>query len=112
MLDVCCLRQLDLLLEQLFGAPCVASCARDAVEPRATTFMKPRGFHQGVRRCGVSGDKVNERCPQRRVAGVGASLATSSTRPISAFPARQDEPRCGLALENESEKMDENDPKT
>ena len=30
-------RQLDLLLEQLFGAPCIASCAREAVESSATT---------------------------------------------------------------------------
>ena len=57
-------RQLDLLLEQLFGAPCVAPCAREAVEPSATTFAKPRGVHLGARR---SGDKGNERCPQRRV---------------------------------------------
>ena len=26
-------RQLDLLLEQLFGAPCVAPCAREGIEP-------------------------------------------------------------------------------
>ena len=84
-------RQLDLLLEQLFGAPCVASCAREAVESRATTFAKPRGFHQGARRCG---DKGNECCPQRRV----GAFTASSTRRISAFPARQGEPRCGPAL--------------
>ena len=57
-------RQLDLLLEQLFGAPCVAPCVREPVESSATTFAKPRGVHQGARR---SGDKGNERCPQRRV---------------------------------------------
>ena len=57
-------RQLDLLLRQLFGAPCVAPCAREALESSATTFAKPRGVHQGARRCG---DKGNERCPQRRV---------------------------------------------
>ena len=84
-------RQLDLLLEQLFGAPCVAPCAREPVEPRATTFAKPRGFHQGARGCG---DKGNERCPQRRV----GAFTASSTRRISAFPARQGEPRCGPAL--------------
>ena len=84
-------RQLDLLLEQLFGAPCVAPCAREAVGPSATTFTKPRGFHQGARGCG---DKGNERCPQRRV----GAFTASSTRRISAFPARQGEPRCGLAL--------------
>ena len=84
-------RQLDLLLEQLFGAPCVTPCAREAVGPSATTFAKPRGVHQGARRCG---DKGNERCPQRRV----GAFTASSTRRISAFPARQGGPRCGLAL--------------
>ncbi len=88
-------RQLDLLLEQLFGAPCVASCAREAVESSATTFAKPRGFHQGARR---SGDKGNECCPQRRVKSVHGAFTASSTRRISAFPARQGEPRCGPAL--------------
>ena len=87
-------RQLDLLLEQLFGAPCVASCAREAVESSATTFAKPRGFHQGARRCG---DKGNECCPQRRVKSVHGAFTASSTRRISAFPARQGEPRSGPA---------------
>ena len=53
-------RQLDLLLEQLFGAPCVASCAREAVESRATTFAKPRGFHQGARRSGDTSAALND----------------------------------------------------
>ena len=85
-------RQLDLLLEQLFGAPCVAPCAREAVECSATTFAKPRGVHQGARR---SGDKGNERCPQRRV-DVRARRARHPA--ASAFPARQGEPRRGPAL--------------
>ena len=53
-------RQLDLLLEQLFGAPCVASCAREAVESSATTFTKPRGFHQGARRGGDTSAARND----------------------------------------------------
>ena len=53
-------RQLDLLLEQLFGAPCVAPCAREAVEPSATTFTKPRGFHQGARRGGDTSAARND----------------------------------------------------
>ena len=85
-------RQLDLLLEQLFGAPCVASCAREAVKSSATTFAKPRGVHLGARR---SGDKGNERCPQRRV-DVRARRARHPA--ASAFPARQGEPRRGPAL--------------
>ena len=85
-------RQLDLLLEQLFGAPCVAPCAREAVECSATTFAKPRGVHLGACR---SGDKGNERCPQRRV-DVRARRARHPA--ASAFPARQGEPRRDLAL--------------
>ena len=53
-------RQLDLLLEQLFGAPCVTPCAREAVGPSATTFTKPRGFHQGARRSGGTSAALND----------------------------------------------------
>ena len=53
-------RQLDLLLEQLFGAPCVAPCAREAAGPSATTFTKPRGFHQGARRGGDTSAARND----------------------------------------------------
>ena len=76
-------RQLDLLLRQLFGAPCVAPCARKAVEPIATTFAKPLEFHQGARRCG---DKRNERCPQRRVDVRARRARRGASAPVQ--PAR------------------------
>ena len=76
-------RQLDLLLEQLFGAPCDAPCAREAVEPSASMFAKPRGVHQGARR---SGDKGNERCPQRRVDVLARRARRGASAPFQ--PAR------------------------
>ena len=76
-------RQLDLLLEQLFGAPCVAPCAREAVECSATTFAKPRGVHLGACR---SGDKGNERCPQRRVDVLARRARRGASAPFQ--PAR------------------------
>ena len=76
-------RQLDLLLEQLFGAPCVTPCAREAVGPSATTFAKPRGVHQGARRCG---DKGNERCPQRRVGAFTAGERDAAHQRLSSPP--------------------------
>ena len=86
-------RQLDFLLEHLFGAPCVAPCAREAVEPSASKHVRKAAR-------GPSG-----RAPQRGQ-GERALPATtgrrpctaSSTRRISAFPAPQDEPRRGPAL--------------